>query len=102
MMNAGLTEKKVKRNPPPQSGGQFVSRLLEGSPDCLKVLDLDGRLLSMNAGGMKVLEICDLKPFIGASWIDFWQGEDREAAKAAIELARQGGLGRFVGFFPTL
>jgi PAS domain S-box-containing protein len=76
-------------------------RLIEGSPDCIKVLDLDGRLLSMNAGGMAVLEICDLKPFIGSAWADFWQGEDRKAAQAAVKAARNGGLGRFVGFFPT-
>ena len=76
-------------------------RLIGGSPDCIKVLDLDGRLLSMNAGGMKALEICDLTPFIGTSWIDFWRGADREAAQAAVEEARGGGIGRFVGFFPT-
>jgi len=79
----------------------FQARLIEGSPDCIKVLDLDGRLLSMNAGGMAVLEICDLKPLVGTSWIDFWQGEDRTAARAAVEAARAGNIGRFVGFFPT-
>ena len=79
----------------------FRTRLIEGSPDCIKVLDLDGRLLSMNAGGMAVLEICDLKPLIGTSWIDFWQGDDREAARAAVEAARASNIGRFVGFFPA-
>jgi PAS domain S-box-containing protein len=84
-----------------ESDQSLSKRLVEGSPDCIKVLDLDGRLLSMNAGGMLVLEICDLTPFIGASWIDFWQGADREAAQAAVSAAREGGIGRFVGFFPT-
>src|SRR4051812_31353711 len=79
----------------------FRTRLIEGSPDCIKVLDLDGRLLTMNAGGMAALEICNLTPFVGGSWIDFWQGDDREAARAAVEVARAGGVGRFVGFFPT-
>src|ERR1044071_344375 len=79
----------------------FTTRLIEGSPDCLKVLDLDGRLLSMNAGGMKALEICDLAPVIGSLWVDFWKGADREAASAAVRIARAGGVGRFVGFFPT-
>src|SRR5262245_36181140 len=78
-----------------------ASRLIEGSPDCIKVLDVEGRLLSMNAGGMELLEICDLAPFLGSFWIDFWQGADREAASRAIETARKGGLGRFVGYFPT-
>ena len=46
-------------------------RLIEACPDCIKVLDLDGRLLSINAGGMKALEICDPTPIIGSFWIDF-------------------------------
>ncbi|MEI9948866.1 MAG: sigma 54-interacting transcriptional regulator [Pseudomonadota bacterium] len=79
----------------------FRTRLVEGSPDCIKVLDLDGRLLTMNASGMAVLEICDLEPLVGSSWIDFWHGDDREAARAAIEAARSGAIGRFVGLFPT-
>ena len=96
-----------EQNPPSppssETGKDSFSRLLiEGSPDCIKMLDLDGTLLSMNSGGMRVLEICDLKPFIGSSWIDFWQGADREAAQAAVTTAREGGVGRFVGFFPTV
>ncbi len=55
----------------------------------------------MNAGGMKALEICDLQPVLHSSWIEFWQGEDREAARAAVGTARDGGIGRFTGFFPT-
>jgi len=86
---------------PPRDGGDFTARLIDGSPDCIKVLDLDGRLLSMNAGGMKLLEICNLEPFIGTSWIDFWQGADREAAEAAVKTARGGGMAQFVGFFAT-
>ncbi|HEY3897506.1 MAG TPA: sigma 54-interacting transcriptional regulator [Chthoniobacter sp.] len=86
----------------PATGGDFMARVIDGSPDCIKVLDLEGRLLSMNAGGMKLLEICNLEPFIGASWIDFWQGADRDAAEAALETAREGEVGKFVGLFPTV
>src|SRR5436190_17440813 len=100
-MKPGASQSKAGHLESPPASADFKTRLIEGSPDCLKVLDLDGRLLSMNAGGMAVLEICDLKPFIGAAWIDFWQGEDRKAAQAAVKAARNGGLGRFVGFFPT-
>lgn len=100
-MKPSLQKTAVRRTDSPQVGEDFKTRLIEGSPDCIKVLDLDGRLLSMNAGGMKALEICDLKPFIGVTWVDFWQGEDRKAAQAAVQAARKGGVGQFVGFFPT-
>ncbi|MDN5940362.1 MAG: sigma 54-interacting transcriptional regulator [Nitrospira sp.] len=80
---------------------EFSSRLIESSRDCIKVLDLEGRLLSMNAGGMAALEICDLGPILGTSWIDFWEGNDRVKAQAAVAAALAGGVGRFVGFCPT-
>jgi formate hydrogenlyase transcriptional activator len=80
---------------------EFKSRLIASSQDCIKVLDLEGRLLSMNEGGMQALEICDLTPFVNSSWIDFWEGEDRAAAQAAVEAARNGGTGRFIGYFAT-
>ena len=81
---------------------EFKTRLIETSHDCIKVLDLDGRLLSINAGGMEVLEICDFAPFKNSEWIDFWKGEGRDAAIAAIQTAKDGKTGRFVGFCPTM
>jgi formate hydrogenlyase transcriptional activator len=81
---------------------ELKTRIIESSRDCIKLLDFEGNLISMNAGGMQMLEICDLAPFVGASWADFWQGEDRNAALAAIETARNGGVGRFVGYFETV
>lgn len=81
---------------------EFLRRLLDGSRDCINVLDLEGRLLSMNAGGMAALEICDLGPVLGGSWLDFWSGADRLAAEEALAAARAGGVGRFVGCFPTM
>ena len=81
---------------------ELSTRMIQCSRDCLKVLDLDGRLLSMNAGGMESLEIYDLSPFVGSSWLEFWEGEDRRAAQEAVEAARNGRVGRFVGYFPTV
>jgi len=80
---------------------EFAARLIESSHDCIKVLDLKGHLLSINAHGMTALEICDFGPLIGLPWVEFWEGQDREHARAAIEQARQGQVGRFTGYFPT-
>jgi len=80
---------------------EFKDRLLACSRDCIKVLDLEGRLLYINEGGMQSLEICDLAPVLNNSWIDFWEGQDREAARAAVEAASHGQIGRFTGYFET-
>ena len=80
---------------------EFQRRLIACSQDCIKVLDLEGRLLWMNEGGMQALEICELGPFVNSSWIEFWEGEDAKAAQAAVEVARKGGTGRFTGYFAT-
>ena len=76
---------------------ELKTRMIESSQDCFKTLDLDGRLLSMNAGGMQKLEICDFGAIRYSRWADFWQREDREAALAAVEAARNGGVGRLSG-----
>ncbi|HEX7286130.1 MAG TPA: sigma 54-interacting transcriptional regulator [Candidatus Angelobacter sp.] len=81
---------------------EFQDRLIACSQDCIKVLDLDGRLQFMNAGGMRVLEVCDFDSVANSNWLDFWQGPDRAAAEEAVAKAREGGIGRFMGFFPTV
>ncbi len=75
---------------------------IEESVDGVQLLDLDGRLLSMNAAALKILEICDVKPLIGGLWIELWEGADRKAAEIAIRAAQQGGVDRFVGCFPSV
>lgn len=100
-MKPAASQNAVARSDAGPAAESLRERLIEGCPDCLKVLDLEGRLLSMNAGGMTALEICDLTPVIGSPWVDFWQGEDRRHAVVAVETARAGGIGRFLGYFAT-
>jgi PAS domain S-box-containing protein len=80
---------------------EFRSRLITCSRDCIKILDLEGRILFMNQAGMQALEICDADLSPHSSWIDFWEGEDREAARAAVKEAVAGGTGRCTGYFAT-
>src|SRR5580698_3342823 len=76
-------------------------RLITGIQDCVQMLDLEGRLVWMNAGGMQALEICDLGPFVNSSWIGLWEGEDAKSAQAAIEAARKGVISRFTEYLAT-
>ena len=80
---------------------EFMTRMIESSQDCIRVLDLDGRLLSVNEGGKRAFEIQDFEPIRGAVWSEMWPAETREMVRSAVETARCGGLARFVGYFPT-
>src|SRR5579862_7944759 len=80
---------------------ELKSRLIASSHDCISLLDVDGRLLSMNEGGMEAREICDLSPLVNSSWIDFWESDDHQAARAAVKVAGNGGTGRFTGLYAT-
>jgi len=76
--------------------------IIDSSPDCIKVLDVEGNLLSLESG-QKLLGITDVTPLLGKSWLDFWKNEeDRSAARAAVTTATAGDEGHFSGFFRTL
>ncbi|HKY32669.1 MAG TPA: sigma 54-interacting transcriptional regulator [Candidatus Polarisedimenticolia bacterium] len=82
---------------------ELKSRMIESSRDCIKLLDREGRLLSMNEGGLKALEICDLQPLLQSVWMDFWKGGAHyEQARQAVAAALRGEVGRFLGFLPTM
>ena len=80
---------------------EFNRSIFENSPDCVKVLELDGTLHSMNSNGLCILEIDDFTLFDGKPWTDFWEGEENEIAYQAVETARSGKTARFEGFCKT-
>ena len=81
---------------------KFLQRLLESSQDCIKVLDLQGRLLYMNHEGQRVMEIDDFaKQVQHQPWLSFWHGAEHDAAKAAFEQACNGNTGHFDGYCAT-
>jgi PAS domain S-box-containing protein len=79
----------------------MLQALFENSFDCIKVLDLDGRLVSINRRGCVLLEIDDPQDFIGRSWIDLW-GMDSGVAREAVRRAAAGEQTRFEGFGATV
>ncbi len=76
-------------------------RIVEASRDCVKILDLDGRLIYINPEGLRHLDIEDPGAVLYRPLIDFLQGPDRESAQKAIARARTGATGRFEGFVRT-
>ncbi len=80
---------------------EFKKRMLDSTPDCIKVLDLDGRLLYMNKNGMKAMEIEDFADFLNTEWFCFWEDEYRQMAEGAFAAAKAGETGMFSGYCPT-
>lgn len=76
--------------------------LVDASHDCLKVLSLDGRILSMNETGCRLLDLGDFESIRGREWAALWPEDAREAVRAAVARAAAGESVRFEGSSPTL
>ncbi|MGK7869435.1 PAS domain-containing protein [Falsiroseomonas sp. E2-1-a20] len=81
---------------------EFSRRVIQSSADCIKVLDLDARVLFMSEGGMQVMEVDDFGAVEGACWPDLWRDDEHAKALAAVAEARRGETGRFQGFATTM
>ena len=89
------------------SGGRspdagFLHSVLASSNDCIKVLDLDAKLVFMSEGGQRVMEVSDFNAIQGCPWPDFWHGEGHAQARAAVEAAKAGRVGHFHGAANTM
>ena len=80
---------------------EFMRSVLASSDDCIKVLDLDAKLVFMSEGGQRVMEVSDFNDIRGCPWPDFWQGDLNTQAKAAVASAKAGGSGHFQGVTST-
>lgn len=74
-----------------------LNTIVQESADCIKVLDLDARLLSMNTGGQRTMEIDDFSVCQNMLWPDFWTGADRLKVETALDRARLGERSTFEG-----
>ena len=99
-VNTDITSRKHAERALQQSEG-FNRTILEASPDCIKVLDLDGRVVFVNPAGRKLLETGDSEMRAKSYWPGLWEGEGRAQAEKAYRLGLAGKTGRFVAFRPT-
>jgi len=80
---------------------QLGRHLIEGSGDCVKMLDLDGHVVYVNPAGVELLDMCGSEDLVNREWLDLWEGEHQAAARTAIARAKAGGRALFEGFCRT-
>ncbi len=81
----------------------FLQSIINSNTDCVKVLDLDGRVTWMNENGKAMMEIPDFGKVCGTGWHQLWpkDGDQQGNVQKAVRLALSGQVGRFTGFCPT-
>ena len=95
------TEQRLAEEKTRQSEA-FLRSVLESSGDCIKVLDLEGRIEFMNEGGLRGMEAEDFSAIQGRPWASLWEDNGAAAAEEAMAVAKAGGTGRFTGLTKTL
>ncbi|MGX7895917.1 sensor domain-containing protein [Tsuneonella sp. HG222] len=75
--------------------------VLEAIVHCIKVINIEGRIVSMNNPGLCAMEIDGFDAIRNAVWVDLWPVESRQLAQAAIIDGAAGRVARFSGFCPT-
>ena len=80
---------------------EFNRAIIENSPDCVKVLDPTGRLLTMNDPGLCLMEIDNFEAVRGKPWWTLWPESSRQRIENAVAAASAGTSSRFQEFAPT-
>ncbi len=99
-VNTDITDRKEAEQALRQSE-DFNRTVLDSSPDCIKVLDPEGRVIYVNPTGNRLLESGDSEMRSKSYWPGLWAGEGREQAEKAYRAALLGKTGHFVGFRHT-
>lgn len=81
---------------------EFSRRIFESSHDGIIVLDLEGHILSISPGGLRLLGAAGPDQLRGRSWVDLWSSAHRQEVAGALAEALAGKVGRVVGLGPTL
>jgi PAS domain S-box-containing protein len=55
-----------------------LSNIIEATPACIKTITKDGKLLSMNSTGLKMIEMTDVESVIGQNVYDFIDPQHKE------------------------
>jgi PAS domain S-box-containing protein len=84
-----------------EASEEFNRMVLENSPDCLSILDNEGRLQYMNLNGLSQMEIDDFSLFKSRYYWDLWGIENEHVAKDVFNKVLTGKTAQFTAFCPT-
>ena len=79
----------------------LLRSVLDSSPDCIKLLELDGSLLYMNRNGQCAMEVDRFDVIAGSKWPDLWPEDSQSRVADSVVAAREGRATRFEAFCPT-
>lgn len=80
----------------------FANSLINSSPDCIKLLDLDGRITFISDLGRELFEIHDFESIRGRHFAELFEPEHRTRIELALRRVRDGQTDRFTRMCPTL
>ncbi len=80
---------------------EFNRSVMDASADCIKIINLDGTLHSVNATGLALMELESSSELRGKHWSMFWPETAQADVHRALRVACNGQTCRFTGFRPT-
>jgi PAS domain S-box-containing protein len=80
----------------------FANSLVNSSPDCIQLLDLDGNISFMSDLGQEQFEVEDFETVRGKPFSSFFAEEHRARIELALRRVRDGQTDRFTRMCPTL
>lgn len=78
-----------------QEAQAFIRSIFDSSPDCVRVLDLEGRPLLMNEAGRRIFGLNEDAPITGQTWDSIGRASDTHKVEAGWESVRHGKTARF-------
>lgn len=75
--------------------------LTKASRDCVKLVDLDGRVVGMNSAAQRLLQIDDPGQLVGRFWETTWGEPERALVRDSVERGKAGQPTSFSGFCAT-
>jgi PAS domain S-box-containing protein len=101
VLQIGLLQERLRVQVQLRESEAFNISLLDGSFDCVKMLDRQGRLQHINDSGRLLLELDTADELKEGSWSQFWPIEFRPRVEAAVREALLGTSTTFEGLCAT-